>query len=395
MKIVSKFLFYFILLIFLNSCNGTGARVIFKNAPDVTDYRIFENDSLVASPKPYHFSKQESNIDIPDFNQWILAKNDFKANNFEEFLDESKTTAFLVIKDDTIVYESYHNGYDADSFLQVFSVTKAFTATLAGIAIEEGKIKSIEQPVSDFIPEFAEDERKDIRIKDLLQMTSGLKFSDHEQVLRLGRMYYNKEALHFMQKTKMKYKPSTHFAYSSMSSLILGICVERACGQSYTSYLQEKLWTPLGMEHNGLVNVSKRDRVAQAFGGLSTIALDLAKFGRLYLNDGNWEGQQIISKEWADAAGKRDTTEGSFWGYNRGFWLHTYDYRGEYYKDEHDSPVPAPEVMDMTDFTAIGYRGEIVYVNPDYNMIVVRLGTSESGIVWNKSLLKLCDLLNE
>lgn len=384
---------YAFVCLFFTACNGTGARIIFKNAPNVTDYQIFDNDSLNASEQPFHFKKRFDNIDIPDYRQWIMAKNDFKADDFDAFLEESKTAAFLVIRNDSIVYESYSNGYTSDSLLQVFSVTKAFTTTLAGIAIDEGKIKSIDQPVSDFIPEFVDDERKDIRIKDLLQMTSGLKFND-DRLLRLGRLYYNKEALHFMHKTKMKYEPSTHFDYSSMTSQILGVCIERACGQSYTSYLQEKLWSPLGMESNGLVNVSKRDRVAQSFGGLSTNALDLAKFGRLYLNKGQWNGAEIISEEWAQAASERDTTEGSWWGYNQGFWLHSFAEKDDYYKDIHGDPIPDPKVLEMTDFTAAGYRGQMVYINPEYNMIIVRLGIAEGDIVWNKSLLKLCELLN-
>lgn len=388
-----KFIYVIIILSALQACNGAGAKILFRNAPNVTDYKIFKNITLKAAEQPFVFQKK-SNIAIPNPQIWIrTVKKQYEEDEIEEFLEASKTTAFIIIKNDTIIYESYHNGFDRNQYMQVFSITKSFTATLTQIAIQEGYIKSVEQPIADFLPLFNDDEHKQIKIKHLLDMTSGFNFQDETTLIRLGRTYYNNKVSEFIPKVGMKHTPGTFFAYSSFNSLLLGMCIEAATGQTYSEYLEEKLWQPLGMEFDGLMNITKKDSIAQSFGGLSSNAIDLAKFGRLYLHNGNWNGEQLLSPEWVAETNDRDTSDGAWYGYNNNFWMNTYRSPGDYVKPKDHVPPPSDSVFQMTDYTANGYQGQNIYISPEHDMIIVRLGSKRGDVVWFQSFPKLCELL--
>jgi CubicO group peptidase (beta-lactamase class C family) len=278
-----------------------------------------------------------------------------------------------VIRNDTILYEKYFNGYSREKQSQVFSVTKSVTSMLVGIAIAEGCIKSINQPVSDFLPYFKDGARDKLTLNHLLQMTAGMP-SDYKSLGKLLNLYYTKSQERFIQRLKPKRAVGTEFAYSSAATQILGMCLEKATGRRFADYLEEKLWKPMGMEYDALVALDKPGGEAKMFGGLTASAVDLAKLARLYLHNGNWNGKQLIPESWVLAARQADTVDGRSSRYAYCWWLDTYPRRVGYYDN---------------DFFAGGFRGQIVYGNPNDNTIIVRLGKREKGVFWPHAISKL------
>jgi CubicO group peptidase (beta-lactamase class C family) len=280
----------------------------------------------------------------------------------------------MVVKNDTILYENYFNGHDRDSLSQVFSVTKTFVSTLVGIAIGDGKMRE-DQPVSDYLPYYKHGKKAKITIHHLLNMTSGLHFCDFKTPGKLIKFYYTDDEEKMLRNAKVQYEPGTHFAYCSMNTEMLGMCLEKAVGMPLAQYMKEKIWKPLGMEHDAQIALTKPGGEARMYAGLAATVRDLAKLGRLFLNNGNWNGKQIIPADWVAACRQRNTTQGSSTSYTNCWWLDTY--------------AGVKPAKDKDDFYAGGYRGQFIYVNPDDNTIIVRVGTKETGANWPKSISKL------
>jgi CubicO group peptidase (beta-lactamase class C family) len=354
----------------------TSCTALRHNVPNITDYKLFDTQKVQKSDHPFVFPRTNSNVSLPDEFLWAMGNKDDKYYEYatpEMFLEATGTNALIIIRNDSVLYENYFNGFTADSIQTVFSVTKAFAATLTAIAIEEGFIKDINQPVSDFVPAFKEKGRDKITINHLLQMTSGVNEKDFRDLARLLWFYYSKDQEARCEKLKMRYDAGTRFQYSSMTTQILGMCVERATGKKFAEYLEEKIWKPLGMEHDALVSTDKNGSAKQ-YGGLSVRPIDLAKYGMLYMNEGKWNGKQIIPESWVRATQTRDTIEGRSPKYSHCFWLDTY---------------PLENVFNKSDFFAGGFRGQVVYVNPENNTVMVRTGNKEAGVHWGRSLSKL------
>ncbi len=358
--------------LFLTGCSSA-SYLLRYTVPEITDVNIFATQTIQKPQQSFSFAKIE-NQPLPEAASWVLGKTPDAGVALEDFLRKSGTTAFVVIKNDTIIYENYFQGYSREKLSQVFSITKSVISALVGIAIKDGYIKSIHQPVSDFIPEFSKNGRNKLTLNHLLQMTAGLSSADYQTPGKLLNMYYTANQQGLVKNIRQKYLPGTRFAYSSAATQILGMCLEKAIGRKSTDYLEEKLWKPLGMEHDAKFALEQEGGDAKMYGGLAAAAIDLAKLGRLYLNNGNWNGEQIIPEDWVQISRVADTTEGRSRRYSYCWWLDTYLREVGYCDD---------------DFFAGGYRGQVVYVNPDDNMIIVRLGKRESGIEWPQSLSKL------
>lgn len=365
------FLYCLIISSVLVSC-----KAIIYNVPNVTDYKIFNTKSIASSEKPSKIPKSIEQVQLPDYSLWAISKDDkkvYKAKTPEEFFIENGTLSLIIIRNDSIIYENYFNGFKSDDIHTVFSISKSFLSTLTGIAINEGYIKSINQPVSDFIPAFKKNGKENLTINHLLQMTSGLNEADYDDLLKLASFYYAKDHNKKCEKSKMRFKPGTQFQYSSLTSQILGMCIEKATGRKLEDYLKEKIWEPLGMEFKVLISTDKKGN-PKYFGGLSANPKDLAKLGLLYLKNGNWNGEQIIPSDWIKATQKRDTCEGKSTSYSNCFWQNTY---------------PVEDYFKKNDFYAKGFGGQIIYVNPENNTVIVRTGTREVDVRWGKSLSKL------
>lgn len=369
MKFRFSYLILLIVIATLGSCQM--GRFIYYNFADITDYKIFPKRELHSNTEKFTFQT----TDKGRFPKTLTTGKENKVVPFESFLEEHNTVAFLIIRNDTIQYEKYFNKYKQSDVIASFSMAKSVTSILIGCAIDDGLIKSVEEPVIQYIPELAKNGFSDLKIIHLLQMTSGIQFNE-SYVNPFGdaaSIYYgrnlDKEIKHF----KRKCAPGVEFEYKSGDPQILGLLLQRALkGKSITEYLQEKLWTPLGMEYDASWSIDKKSNgLEKTFCCINARARDFAKIGRLYLNKGKWNGKQIVSEKWVTESTKVDTSNGSAKYYQYQWWL------------------PSPN----GDFMAQGILGQYVYVNPAKNLILVRLGKSDGGVNWQGMFLSFAKAL--
>jgi CubicO group peptidase (beta-lactamase class C family) len=334
----------------------------------------FPSSPFAASQDPFYFDQGLDQERVSDLFESILDTDDF-----ESFLTEKETQAFIVIADDSIVYENYFNDFDRESLLTSYSVAKSFTSALIGMAIAEGYIESVDDPITKYLPELAERDPRfqEISIRHLLLMASGLGFEE----MRLGLFngddpltsYYPDQRTAALEFTEIVDPPGEYFRYNKYHPQLLGLILERATGMSVTDFVQRYLWDPIGMEFDGSWSIdSEESGFEKMEAGVNARAIDFAKFGRLFLEDGNWNGDQVIPSDWVAESTSVDlsTHDASYYpdefgqlifdrldGYYKYMWYGYFRGEGGY------------------DFAAEGDRGQIIYVAPHKNLIIVRNGT--------------------
>ncbi len=378
----------------ISSCLTTFKSIVY-GVPDIKDHKRFLQLPVGASNEIYRVPQIETTMDLPSPKKWALSRSGelskaaSKHHDLEGFLKATETTAFIVMKNDTIVYEKYFNGYEAYRPSQVFSITKAVMSALVGIAIKEGSIEGVNQPISDFMPEFY-DEDNPITFKHLLQMTAGFDYDDYKIVGHMRKimgMYYVKNQADYLDRVDQVKEAGEQWTYSSYATLVMGLCLQEAVGMKVNEYLAEKIWKPMGAEFPATWSAHK-DSVAKMYGGLVTVARDLVKFGQIYANGGKLNGEQIVPEAWVQKAGEIDTTNGAWWGYNYCWWTETYSDQfhldTEYDTEKRRQKVIPPKTKE--DFFAAGFRGQTVYVDPQTDLVVVRLGKKSNGVSWGFAL---------
>ena len=364
---ISRFgLLVIITLSLFTSCQL--GRFVIYNFADIKDHKKFQSRPLTANTSPYNFQTTNSGK-IP---------KEINGIPFDKYLEDNKTVAFLIIKNDTIHYEKYFKGYDKQSIVPSFSMAKSVTSILIGCAIDEGLIKSVDEPITNYIPELINNGFDKVTIKHLLQMTSGIKFNE-SYVNPFG------DAASFYYGLKLKSEPGKKFEYVSGNTQLLGLVLERSLkGKTITSYLQEKLWTPLGMEYDASWSIDrKKNGIEKTFCCLNARARDFAKIGRLYLHNGKWNGKQIISQNWVEESTNADTTNGGVVFYKYQWWLPTalLNLGAEKYNLKYPNKEKLTLSSDK-DFMAEGILGQFIYVNPTKKLIIVRLGKNEGKVNW-------------
>ena len=342
-------------------------RFIFYNFADVKDYKKFQSRPLVNNGQKFQF-QVAANGKYP---KTITQKG--KEITFDDYLNDNHTLAFLIIKGDTIQYEKYFKGYHPESIVPSFSVAKSVTSILIGCAIDEGLIKSVQEPITVYIPELKKNGFEKVTIKHLLQMTSGIKYKE-SYVNPFGdaaSFYYGRNLRKQISKMKLKTEPGTEFDYVSGNTQLLGLILERALkGKTVTQYLQEKIWIPLGMEYDASWSIDKKkDGLEKTFCCLNARARDFAKIGRLYKNKGNWNGKQIVSQKWVEESTKPEIMDGSDKRYQYQWWFPSQD----------------------GDFMAVGILGQFIYVNPAKDLVIVRLGKFGGKAHWGPIFVSLAE----
>ncbi len=341
----------------------------------VIDYLLFPSHELKTGAKVFHFEKELNEEWVASLFEPLEYVESKRIENLERFLTRTQTAAFIVIKNDKIVYENYFNVFSRDSIVTSFSVAKSFASTLVGIAIDEGLIKDVSDPITKYLPELqARDERfSQITIRDLLLMSGGLKYEEDAPERDDEITYYHpnlrKAAL---EETKIVAPPGSYFLYNNYNPLLIGMILERATGKTVSEYLQEKIWQPIGMEYPGSWSTdSEMYQFEKMESGINARAIDFAKFGRLFLNRGKWDDKQIISSTWVDEATQPEAMAQRYYpawqffrseeGYYKYFWWGKTRTNGK------------------SDFFAMGNKGQYIYVSPQKNLIIVRNGI-EYGI---------------
>lgn len=366
MNNLKSYLIAVVLLIFsisMSSCKL--GRFVFYNFADIKDYKKFPSRALLSNATKFKFHITDKGI-YP--HTLKMGKDSF---SLDRVLEKNNTVAFLIIKNDTIQYEKYFKGYNQESIIPSFSMAKSVTSILIGCAIDEGLIKSVDEPIITYIPELKKNGFEQVTIKHLLQMTSALKFSESyiNPFGEAASFYYGRNLKREVSKLKLKGKPGQKFEYVSGNTQLLGVVLERALkGKTVTQYFQEKLWTPLEMEYDGSWSIDKKNEgTEKAFCCINARARDFAKIGRLYLNKGKWNGQQIVSEKWVEESTSIDTSNGAVNYYKYQWWL--------------------PSTSG--DFMAEGILGQYIYVNPDKHIVIVRMGKNNGRINWSDFFILL------
>lgn len=400
-----------ILLLLLPSCVVT-RRIRYGNA-SVDDYSIFEQDIVAKGSDTFHFTEKQDAVTLADTLKYeiYLSKTDTLLNvTLKDAMDYINVpSAAIVIQNDTIIFEHYSGGWDRNSQSCIFSVTKTITSMLCGIALKEGHIKSVNDPVTEYIPELKEADPmfSQLKIEHLLDMTAGLKFNENyswNPFSKIARLYMGNNTLKVLKSLKFSNTPGENFSYDSATTAILGLVIERTTGQSYAEYLSDKVWKPLGMEKDALIGLdSKKYHVAKSFAGLTTNVRDLARIGRLFLNNGNIDGVQILDSTYVQRCftthdpgivgkAKGRYSYSWYWGLLDSYYNGERQYERRYFQTHEEleeyyntKSVKTPymiwrtsagyfAVMHNGGHWAFGLYGQVLYVNPEKNMIGVFLG---------------------
>ncbi len=290
--------------------------------------------------------------------------------------------ALLIVRNDTILLEQYYGNFSEQSPSNIFSITKAVTSLLCGIAVEEGYI-SISSPITEYIPELKDADPlfKQLTVEHLLDMRTGLDFEESygwNPFSKMAKLYYGNDVMSQFKKLHFKSIPGETHYYNSMATALLGVAIERAVGAPYAQYLQEKVWKPLDMEADALITLDdSKHRQAKSYGGLVSNVRDLAKIGRLYINDGIYDNKRIVSKEWIDRS-----THSSI--------------DNEAYSFGWNNIITRVEGKDIVSprFFAIGLYGQVLFCDPTQNLIFVTLG-EKKGSEYHLLFDDFCNLISQ
>ncbi len=337
----------FVLLIYIFNIDYIfkGVRTIYltgNNTAFISDYEYFDNRQIKsANPQPWALHKQYNTIDESD--------------KLNELNDKRKTKSFLVIKNDSILFEKYYDGHKQTDISNSFSVAKSIVTSMLGKAIMEGKIKSLDQPVSDFFEEYKNGLASELTVGDLASMSSGMKWNEkYYSVINItSESYFTDDLRSVILGQEIENKAGKGFRYSSGDTQLLAMIIEKATGTSLSDYLSQKFWDPMGAENLALWQIdSKESGMEKAYCCIAATARDFARFGKLYIDKGKWGDTQILDSSFVELSLNPVFDDSPFYGY--GWWL--YEYEGKKV------------------FTMNGHRGQFVISFPDENIIIVRQG---------------------
>ena len=322
-----------------------GVRTIYltgNNTAFISDYEYFDNREIKSdNPQPWALHKQYNTIDESD--------------KLNELNDKRKTKSFLVIKNDSILFEKYYDGHKQTDISNSFSVAKSIVTSMMGKAIMEGKIKSLDQPVSDFFEEYKNGLASELTVGDLASMSSGMKWNEkYYSVINItSESYFTDDLRSVILGQEIENKPGKGFRYSSGDTQLLAMIIEKATGTSLSNYLSQKFWDPMGAENLALWQIdSEESGMEKAYCCIAATARDFARFGKLYIDKGKWGDTEILDSSFVELSLNPVFDDSPFYGY--GWWL--YEFEGKKV------------------FTMNGHRGQFVISFPDQNIIIVRQG---------------------
>lgn len=381
MKIIKKILKSLVFTIALavaliwltgNSHMFTGIRQTYMRgitSPDIDDMRFQSLRTIPAdSPKVWRESKQKNKFEESE---------EFKAAN-----QLYQTEAYLVIHKDSILYEKYYNESNELSYFNSFSMAKSYLAAAIGVAIDEGKIKGLDQKVIDFLPELEGEFREELTIRNLLQMSSGIDFGESYKspIGYQAKSYYGDQLAERTLDYRVDSKPNKTWRYEGGNSILLGLILEKATGQKISTYLGKKIWSPIGAKRVAYWKLDSEDGLEVTSSAIYSNVRDFARIGKLYMNKGVFEGRRVLSSEFIEESiqpvnieienGELAEHYGLHW------WLNTY-------RDE------------KSIFLCQGMRGQYVVCIPEDDLIVVRIGHNRSDERVNKSPAELVKWIDQ
>jgi len=309
------------------------------------DYKHFDNQTIYnAEPDSWPNHKNYNNVKATTALENINAKNG--------------TIAYLIIKNDSVWFEKYYDGFGEDSKSNSFSMAKSYVSALLGKAIMDGYIKSLDQPVCDFIPEYCNGKAAKMTVGDLSSMASGTNWDEryYSPLSITTRAYFDDNLTKVVTGLKVVNEPGTAFKYASGDTQMLAIVLERATGKKLYDYLSQSLWKPLGSNNEALWQVDSEEHdLVKAYCCIASNARDFARLGKLYKDHGKWKGTQVLDSAFIAKSVTPRFKDSPEYGY--GWWLKTID--------------------DKDFFMMRGHLGQYVIVEPNDNVIIIRLGHSK------------------
>lgn len=322
--------------------------------PTIDDLNIFEHATVHAPDSCWEWAISDK------YNSYKLSKED------SAYIDDMKTVSFLVIRNDSILYETYRGGWNDTLTSNLFSATKSIVGMLVGIAMDEGKIGSVDDKVMKYIPEYNRGRQKDITIRNLLTMSAGMDWDEAYASLFsvTTHGYYGNDLYKLIMGLDIVDTPGVQYSYRSGETQLLSFVLEAATGETISKYAEKKLWRPMMAGQDAFWLLDKKDGDEKSFCCFHTTARDAARFGRLMLNMGNWNGRQLVSREYMEEALAPASYLKDQWGkdpltyYGYQTWI--MNYKGErcpYFR---------------------GMLGQYIIAIPSKNAVVVRLGHKRS-----------------
>ena len=340
-----------------------GAQFLVSSRSD--DYRHYGYHTIDKGTEAFHFAPGKPDA-VPDKVSY-RESGDVKSVPLSDLLRSTGTHAFIVVRDNEVLYENYFNGFERDSLCTAWSISKSVTSALAGIAISEGYIKSLDDPITNYLPELKGKGFDTITIRNLLTMGSGIRyrigFLPWDEFVLAG--YYPNLRQLLLSDLKVMEPPGQSFHYNNFNAELIGMILERTTLRPPSQYLQEKIWKPVGMEYSATWSIdSDADGFELTPILLNARAIDLAKIGRLYLNDGNWDGNQIVPEHWVMESTAKDANDHRPWetfsrwqdggGYYKYFWWGVSQGANDY------------------SYMGIGTYGQFIFVSPKTKVVIIR-----------------------
>lgn len=345
-------------------------RVLQYQTPDAETYKIFPQAIVHKSDSAFHFistAKQRNDLDtlhVQDRNKQSIALKDYIKNG--------KINAFLVIRNDSILYEKYSKNYSAKTLTTIFSGAKSMISIMIGQALEKGNIKSLNDKVTQYIPELKSNPAFDnITLKNLLDMKSGLEFQD--ALGGIVKAFFSDEAKYYythdmkaeLIKVKLVNKPGTVWVYKSIDPILLGWVLEKATGKSVSQFFEENTWCKIGAEYDASFGLDHKNGLANTASRFQVTAIDFAKIGRLFLNKGKYNNKQVVPEAWvAQSVNIGAEKPASVMGWQ---------------KSAHHYLWWIPQEGEKGDYAAEGMRGQRLYVDPKTNTIIVQFADLGAG----------------
>lgn len=351
------------MLLLVNSCHV--GRFFVYNFANIDDYKKFPEREIQAAEKKFEFYRHiqpEKMLVIDNIKKYSTVPE------LESYLADNKTVALLVIQNDTILYEWYADKWSNEDIVTSFSMSKSMISALVGIAHQEGFIRSLDEPITNYIKTFKHEGFDNITIQHLLDMRTGIDYNEsyYNPFGNVAAGYYGRNLDRHISKLKIKQPPGEDFEYISIATQMLGVIVAEATGKDVSEYFEEKIWSQIGTEFDASWSLDRKNGREKSFCCINAHAEDFAKFARLYLNMGNWEGNQVIPEEWVKQSIQLQAdTEDNF--YQNQWWLF----------GPGDPQNPA-----IVQYAAQGHLGQVMAVDPSKNLIVVRFGKQWGHTNW-------------
>ncbi|TDD99704.1 serine hydrolase domain-containing protein [Flavobacterium cellulosilyticum] len=306
------------------------------------DYKYFNNRIIEKGslPQPWNISRNYNQVQ--------------PTAQLEKLHQEIGTVAFLIIKQDSIWNESYYENYTKDSKSNSFSMAKSIVTASLGKAIMDGKIKSLDQKVADFFPEFKKGKSANMTLGDLASMASGLDWDEsyYDPFSITTRAYFEEDLKSVIVGLKGINEPGKSYKYLSGNTQLLAMCVVKATGKNLANYVSDSFWKPMGAENEAYWQTDSANGIEKAFCCIASNARDFARFGKLYLHNGKWNGKLLLDSSFVAKSVRPRFKEAPQYGY--GWWLCNYKNKNVFYMR--------------------GHLGQYVIVVPQDELIIVRLG---------------------